>query len=114
MLEFYARDYLEIANRFGRVLAAGKEPDPDVLKDLWTDLYSDTERLELPVTREHIASLILELLEREPGKVDLSSGRFDVSASLSIAIIQPHVETIYKTLRAELGSLRLRVIPREK
>ena len=115
MLEFAARNYLEICHRFGIVLGTGKEPDPNVVRDLWTGLLKETVRLDLPVTREHIVCLFEDFAKRNPTKVKFDSEGFEFSgAQLDLSRMQHHVEAIYNTLRAELGSILLRAIPKEK
>jgi hypothetical protein len=115
MLEFAARPYLEITHRFGLLLAIGKPPDPDVVRDLWSDLLKETARLDLPVTKELIVCLFENIAKENPTKVTCSSDGFEFKgAHLPLDRMKHHVESIYKTLTAELGSVLLRVIPREK
>jgi hypothetical protein len=115
MLEFAAGDYLEICHRFGLLMGTGKTPDPNVVRHLWTGLLKETVRLDLPVTREHIVCLFEDLVKQNPTKVKFDSEGFEISgAELGSDRIQHHVEAIYKTLKAELGSFLLRAIPKEK
>ena len=116
MLEFYARRYLDIVHRFGLLLGAGKPCDPDVIRDVWTDLMQEAVRLDLPVTKEHLNCLTLELFDNNPESFKFKGdGTFDITgASLANDRSRHHAEAIYQTLRAELGSLQLRAIPREK
>lgn len=115
MLEFTARPYLEMTHRFGLLLAIGKPPDPNVVRDVWTALLKDTARLDLPITRELIVCLFEEFTKIDPTKVVVTNEGFSVTgAELPYDRVQHHVESIYKTLRAEVGSLLLRAIPREK
>jgi len=115
MLEFAARPYLELCHRFGLLLAQGKQPDPDVVKDSWTDLLKETVRLNLPVTREHITCFFEEMVKKNPTKVTFNAEGFEIKgAELPTLRVQHHVEAIYNTLRAEIGSILLRAIPKEK
>jgi hypothetical protein len=115
MLEFAAHDYLELCHRFGILLGAGKNLDPNVVRDVWTDLVKETVRLDLPVTRELITCLIEEFVKENPKVFKSDKEGFQVTnAQLSLDRMQYHVEAIYKTLKAELGSILLRAIPREK
>jgi hypothetical protein len=117
MLEFYARKYLDIVHRFGLLLGSGKPPDPDVTSDIWTDLSEETVRMDLPVTKELIDGIVLELVDNSPESFKLSddSKTFEITgAVLTHERMKHHVEAIYKTLTAEIGSFQLRAIPREK
>jgi hypothetical protein len=116
MIEFYARTYLEIVHQFGILLGAGKPCDPDVIRDVWTDLMEETVRMGLPVTKEHIDGVVLELVGENPESFKLTGGgHFEIiGAALPHERMRHHAEAIYTTLTAELGSLQLRAIPREK
>jgi hypothetical protein len=116
MLEFHTRTYLDIVHRFGMLLASGKPPNPDVVRDVWTDLLEETASLNLPVTKEHLDCIVTELFEKNPGTGKLiGNGYFEITgASLPYERIAYYAEAIYQTLTAELGSLKLRAIPREK
>jgi len=115
MLEFAARDYLDLCHRFGIILGMGRPPDPDVVRDVWSTLLKDTSKLGLPVTREHILCLFEEFVRLNPASLKSDATGFSVvGAQIPLDVMQRHVETIYKTLKAELGSILLRAIPREK
>ena len=115
MLDFAARDYLEICYRFGRLMAEGKEHEDDVVQHLWTNLIKETQRLDLPVTREHIVCLFEDLARKNPTKGKFARDEFELTgATLSLDRLQHHVEAIYNTLRAELGSMLFKAIPRER
>lgn len=116
MLEFYASRYLDIVHRFGLLLGSGKPPDPDVTKDVWAGLAEEAEHIGLPVTKEYLHRLTLEVVDKNPGcfKLTASGGYEIIGAKLTHERSAHYAEAIYETLRAELGSLKLRVIPREK
>ena len=113
MLEFYARKYLDIVHRFGLLLGHGQPLDPDVVRDVWTDLMEEAVRLDLPVTKQFLDSLVMELVDNDATKCKLlGEGKFEISgAILTNERIRHHAEAVYKTLTAELGSLKLRAIP---
>src|ERR1019366_8708940 len=115
MLDFAARDYLEICYRFGRLVEEGKPHEPDVVRYLWTNLIKETKRLGLPVTREHILCLFDDLARENPTKGTYDRDEFAFSgATLNLDRLQHHVEAIYNTLRAELDSMLFKAIPRER
>jgi hypothetical protein len=72
--------------------------------------------MDLPVTKAYIDSVVLELFDNNPDSFRLlGEGRFEINgAQLNHERSRHHAEAIYQTLRAELGSLKLRAIPREK
>jgi hypothetical protein len=115
MLDFYARPYLELTHKFGKLLALGQPADPNVVKDVWGDLLTDTTRLNLPITKELIVELFEEFAKANPTKISKTSeGIAILGAELPYVRMAHHCESIYKTLKAELSSLQLRAIPREK
>jgi hypothetical protein len=115
MLEFAVRPYLELAHKFGLLLAVGKQPDPNVVRDVWSDLVAETNRLDLPITRELIACLFEDFARANPKKLSIDKEGFRiVGAELPLDRMAHHCESIYKTLTAELNAVMLRVIPKEK
>jgi hypothetical protein len=116
MLEFAAHTYVDVAWRFGQVFAFGRSPDPNLLRETLNDLFEDATRLDLPVTKEYIASFFVELAKENPDKVRLSgAGRFEVlNASIDWTRTQHYVEALHRSLTTELKSILLRVIPRER
>jgi hypothetical protein len=120
MLEFSARDYVQIAYEFGVILAGARkprasEPDIDVSKSIGR-LIEDTNRLGLLVTREALGVFLLELARMHPESVKLEGdGLLRITnATLDSDRICHHLETIYETLKAELRTTLFKVIPKEK
>ena len=121
MLEFAAHDYLEISHRFGLLLGMVKRqnPDPNVLGESLTILWDQTIRLGLVVTKEHLICLMEDLAKENPTSVKFTrhNDLVDISirgAKLDATKMSSHIETLYRTLRAELASNLLRAIPKEK
>ena len=116
MLEFYASRYLDVVHRFGLLMGSGKPPDPNVTRDVWSHLSEDAERIGLPVAKEYLSQLTLELVETNPGCFKLTQGGgFEIiGAQLTHERSVHYAEAVYRILKAELESLKLRVIPREK
>ena len=116
LIEFRARRYLDIVHRFGLVLGPTRTNDPDILRDVWNYLQQEVEQMELPVTKQYLNDLVVELIETNPDKVTLiGANTVDiVGAQITQERSRHHAEAIYKTLVAEVGSLKLFAIPREK
>jgi hypothetical protein len=123
MLEFAARPYVELSHRFGILLAlvqgteVVRNRDNELAESLGI-LFTETERLDLPVTREHLECLMEDMAKSNPQGVKIQRGKHPqiefVGFVLAPETWRTHIEGIYRTLRAELGSLLLRVIPKEK
>lgn len=123
MLEFAARDYVDIAYRFGIVLGAvrGQPPEGqaiDIAKEL-KKLSQETNRLGLSVTRDAVGAFILECMSTHPGSVSVTGSGDDrvvhfQNLGLSNERTYFHVEAIYATLRAELQAVQFKMIPRER
>jgi hypothetical protein len=121
MLEFSAREYLEISHRFGILLALVQGPEilknrDNELGDSLSILFAETVRLDLPVTREHLVCLMEDMAKGIPQWVKISPGK---NIEIRGAVLAPdlwrnHIQSIYRTLRAKLGSLLLKAIPKEK
>jgi hypothetical protein len=123
MLEFAARDYVDIAYRFGIVLGAvrGQQPNDeaiDITKEL-KRLSQETNRLGLLVTREVVGAFIVECMNTHSGTVSVTGSGDDrmvhfQNLGLSNERTYFHVEAIYSTLRAELQAMQFKMIPRER
>jgi hypothetical protein len=121
MLEFSARGYVEISYQFGLVLAALRKPDPTVhdLSKSFEKLLGEANRLGLVVTRDALGEMLLEITKTHPGTVKMT-GEGDerlihfTNTGLDNDRTCHHIETIYATMKAELGSVSLKAIPREK
>jgi hypothetical protein len=79
-------------------------------------LVKGAEHLDIPVTKAQIWKMINEVMRSHPECVKVNStGRWDVvDAPFDRDRMCHHFETIFSTLRAELGSIIFRAIPREK
>jgi hypothetical protein len=71
MLEFSAREYLEISHRFGILLTLVQGPEilknrDNELGDSLSILFAETVRLDLPVTREHLVCLMEDMAKAIP------------------------------------------------
>jgi hypothetical protein len=122
MLEFAARDYVEIAYEFGSVLAIARKSVPQGTVDLSKSigkLLEDANRLGLLVTREALGMFLLEVAKMHPDRVKMQGQGDDrefhfKDAGLDSDRMCYHLETIYSTLKAELRTTLFKVIPKEK
>jgi len=121
MLEFAARDYVEIAFEFGAVLGALRRPQSDYI-DLTKEfkkLMEETNRLGLSVTRDVLGEFVVEVMKTHPGTVTVTGTGEDrtvhfANMSLNAERTCHHVEAIYSTLKAELRTTLFKMIPRER
>jgi HEPN domain-containing protein len=122
MLEFSARDYLEISHQFGMILAVmgqAQKPDAfDVSKALQL-LLTDANRLGLKVTREALGEMLFEMSKTDPESVTMQGEGDDrtfhfKNSHLGKERICHHLETIYSVLKAELRSICFRIVPSGK
>lgn len=121
MLEFAARDYVEIAHQFGVVLATLRTDKPKEL-DLGNTiqtLLAETNRLGLLVTREALGEFLLEMIRLNPdGVAAIGIGAERTfqftNTGLNSERTCHHIETIYSTLKAELRTTLFKVIPKER
>jgi hypothetical protein len=121
MLEFAARDYVEIAYQFGEVLATLRTEKPKEL-DLGNaiqTLLAEANRLGLHVTREALGEFLLEMVKLNPESVTaigigLERTFHFKNVGLNTQRTCYHVETIYSTLKAELRTTLFKVIPKER
>jgi hypothetical protein len=122
MLEFSVRDYVELAHQIGLLLASvnDQEANSDSASEKLTMLVRETKRLNLRITKEHLDEMFREILKDHPEHfgtymregqidyVDLQLGEVDTKR------ICHHLESIYVTMRGELGAILFRAIPFEK
>lgn len=118
MLEFSARDYVELSHQLGLLLGSIAEQRADArLGQKLGMLIRETTRLGLRVTKEHIDSMMLEVLRDNPnclkGYKPGGESEFELEVIKESRICH-HLETIYATMRAELGAILFRAIPSEK
>lgn len=122
MLEFSARDYVELAHQIGLLLASvnDQEANSDSASEKLTMLVQETKRLNLRNTKEHIDEMFREILKDHPDqfKTYLREGRIDY-VSVQLGEVDPkrmchHLESIYVAMRGELGAILFRAIPSEK
>jgi hypothetical protein len=121
MLEFSARDYIEISHQFGWVLAALRKP-PSVEYDLSKTiqkLLEEANRLGLSVTREALGQMLLEMVKANPGKVTMTGEGDERTVRFTNTGLEPermchHIECVYSTLKAELRSIAFRIVPNNK
>ena len=122
MLEFAARDYVEIAYEFGLVLASAQKNSRkgtiDISKSIGK-LLEDANRLGLLVTREALGLFLLEVAKMHPESVKMRGEGDDRTLHITNAGLDPerichHLETIYETLKAELRTTLFKVIPKER
>src|SRR5712692_533939 len=117
MLEFAARPYVEISYQFGLMLGnIGKQnPHAERFGDALSKLLSDASGLGLVVTCEHLGRMAIELIEANPGKMAFEGGKVtfkDISADPQR--LCHYIEAVYATMKAELGAVLLKAIPRER
>jgi hypothetical protein len=117
MLEFSAREYIELSYQFGLILGTiGKRPaDAEAWGEALGNLKQDFSTLGLIVTREHFGRMMIEIIKANPGKLTLEGGKVSIKdASFDTERLCHHMEAVYATMKAELGSVLLKVIPRER
>jgi hypothetical protein len=121
MLEFSARSYVEISYQFGLVLAALRKPEPAIhdLSKSFEKLLGEANRLSLFVTRDALGEMLLEITKAHPGSVKITGEGDDRVVHYTNAGLDPdrtchHIEAIYATMKAELGTVLCKAIPREK
>jgi hypothetical protein len=122
MLEFAARDYVELAYEFGSVIAIARKSVPQGTIDLSKSigkLLEDVNRLGLLVTREALGAFFLEVTKMQPNSVKMQGlgderTLYFTNAGLDNDRMCHHLEAIYSTLKAELRTTLFKVIPKEK
>jgi len=121
MLEFAARDYVEMAYQFGAVLATLSKDQPqqlDVSRSIQS-LLDESGRLGLPVTHAVLLDLLMEMAKANPAGVKITGEGVGKVVHVAHTVLDHqrmchHIETIYSTLKAELKSISFRVIPSGK
>jgi hypothetical protein len=117
MLEFAARRYVELSHQLGLLLGTHckRTPGKD-FADSVGYLLSETKRLGLRTTQEHIYDWIRELMKENPGRVKLQSDGLVTIHDIELNSDRTchHIETIYSAMRAELSVILFRAIPKEK
>ncbi len=108
MLDFSARDYLELTHTMS-TLSAGfgpyqMPPDKEVAKMLST-LMKECQRLSLVCTLGHLQEMGRELGQSKEGKTPQGALRDRM---------RHHFETVYSTLKIELDSIKIRAVPKDK
>ena len=104
MLDFSARDYLELSHTMG-TLRAGvgpfQMPPEDEVKKMLDTLIKECQRLSLVCTLGHLQAMGREL----KGGASLGPLRDRMGH---------HFETVYSTLKIEIDSVKIKAIPKEK
>ena len=121
MLEFAARDYVEIAYQFGEVLATLRTEKPQEfdLGNAIQTLLAETNRLGLLVTRDALGEFLLEMVKLNPDSVTAIGIGMErtfhfKNIGLNTQRTCYHIENIYSTLKAELRTTLFKVIPKER
>lgn len=121
MLEFYAHDYVELGHQIGLLLASmnDQEADANAAGEKLSMLVTETSRLGLTVTKNQIDAMMLEVCKNNPEAFQLyrTGQTFQVGVdteSLSNERFCHHLETIYATMRSELGAMLFKAIPKER
>lgn len=128
MLEFAARDLLDLSYHVGLLLGAlrrfGQEPNElgrGIGQSIST-LPGTCNRLDLPVTGSLLGDLLVEAFSgmTDDAKAEAwrnlqATGELRINnANFSAERMVQHVEMVYKSLRVELSRLMLRVVPKER
>lgn len=118
MLDFSAKDYVELAHRFGLLLGEGTQPslkDPNVLGDSLTFLLINGPKLGLNVTVQHLIRMMADIAKESPQSVKSSPEGFQiVDGKLAWQRMAYHIEALYSTMLAEMSSILFKAIPRER
>ena len=114
MLEFSAKDFVEMSYTFGVVLASWHRDKVDAhdLGRAVRKLLEESKRLGLPVTNNHLREMMVEIARENPDSTTLVDGTLIFKGGeLPSDRIGHHIEAVYSTLRAELGALLFKTIP---
>lgn len=116
MLEFSSRDYLEFALQIGRILGTSGRGQPDVylIGRAIEKLIGDADRLGLHVTRDHLATMLLEITSPDTASLSPDGMIQFTNVRLDTDRMRRHLEAAYISLRAELDAILFRVIAPEK
>lgn len=122
MLEFSAREYIELTYGIGLVLGlSNRGGDADQGKELGNRLASlvtQSSRLGLPVTKDFLNQLVRHLMVN--GKVEVTGT--PPNATVRVVANDPEtmsevchrLEALYIILRSEIGTMLFRAIPRDR
>src|SRR5690349_14797257 len=112
MLDFAAEKYVELAHQFGLFMASlgGHKPDPDHFGLTYHRLLEDCKKLGLPVTHQLIGQLVLEAVKSGPARFRLEKREPILRGEMEISKerLCHHIESIYSSMKAELGSIAFR------
>jgi hypothetical protein len=132
MLEFAARDFIEISHRLGLMLGFVKRhsasTDPatlqktleDLLQNVFGDLLKNGSNIGLAVTTEQLISLLKEHHENAPEEIkqrnreNIQRGNLVIGGQLDMTRAAYYAETLYSTMRAELSSISFKAIHKER
>jgi hypothetical protein len=118
MLEFAAKDFVDISHRFGLVLGEAKRPtqsDPNILRNSVSTLLSHCGRLGLRVTVEQIVKFMEELARECPQCVQIDKDGVQIKgAQLATDRSVYYLEVIHSTFLAELATHTFKAISQEK
>lgn len=132
MLEFSAKDFVEISHRFGLVLglvkgnAAGGNQEKFIkefegaLQNVFGDLLSNGSRLGLAVTTEQLLSLLREHHENADPEAkaknleNAKEGIFVVAGKMEMQRAAYYAEVLYSTMHAELKTILFKAIPKDR
>jgi hypothetical protein len=118
MLDFAAKEYVELAHNLALIMASIQErqPDEEMLGRAMNRILGDAEALGLPVTKDQIGIMILEFVEDNPDRTSLDADRYPriKGGTVDRTRFAHHIESVYSILKSELGSIPIRAIPREK
>jgi hypothetical protein len=93
-----------------------RQPDSTSVGEKLSMLTSETSRLGLRVTKEHIDTLVTEIVNANPNCMTPTlDGKFQFTFdTIDAKRVCHHLENIYVTMRAELGAILFRAIPKER
>src|ERR1035441_11071314 len=118
MLDFAAKEYVELAHNLGLIISSvqKRQPDTEMLGKALDRILRDAEALGLSVTRDQIGVMMLEFVEANPKGASLDpSGYFRIKGStIDLGRFAHHIESVYSILKSELGSIPIKAVPREK
>jgi hypothetical protein len=132
MLEFAAKDFVEISHRFGLVLGFAKRHSAatdsgtlqktleDSLQNVFGDLLKNGSNLGLAVTTEHLLLLLREHHQNATEEIkqrnieNVRRGEFVIGGQMDMNRAAYYAETLYSTMRAELSSMLFKAVPKER
>jgi hypothetical protein len=117
MLEFSAEAYVDIAHQLGEIIGSlkARESSNYDLNKAFNRILDDAQSLGLLVTRDQVATMILEMIKKDPQKSSLSQGVLSIHAQdIDPSRLLHHAEAVLSVLKSELRVIKFRAIPREK